>query len=107
MKRQFIIAAMVSLCVGLSACASSGSSESTGQYLDSSAVTAKVKSKLVRKLGVGSTTSIHVTTYKGVVQLSGFVKNREDIGKAIQIAKTVKGVKAVENSLLVKNQLPR
>ena len=90
---------------GLTSCASGPTNESTGEYIDSASTTAKVKTELVQELGLNSVTNIEVNTYKGVVQLSGFVNNSQDISKAVSAAKHVVGVKAVENSLLVKSSL--
>jgi osmotically-inducible protein OsmY len=101
----------VSICVlglflfGVAGCVSTTNRESTGEYIDSAATTTKVKAALVNNLGIASVSNIEVTTYKGVVQLSGFVNNQNAIARAISAAKTVPGVVAVENSLLVKGQL--
>ena len=97
----------ISLLVNLFGCVSTNTQESTGQYIDSASTTAKVKATLVRNLGVGSVTKIEVTTYKGVVQLSGFVNNQQDIATAVEATKHVPGVVAVENSLLVRTNLQR
>ena len=93
------------LLFALSACVSTPNRESTGQYIDSSTVTTKVKAKLADTLGVRSLTGIHVSTYKGVVQLSGFLKSKDEIKQAVRVSKSVAGVVAVENSLLVKDNL--
>jgi len=98
-----MLASVVAIsCIGLTSCASTVNSESTGQYIDSSATTAKVKSALAQNLGIGSVTAIEVSTYKRVVQLSGFVKSQKEINKAVTVAKSVPGVASVENSLLIK-----
>lgn len=101
--KKALLTIIISFCLlGLSACASTSNSESTGQYLDSTTITTKVKSNLASKVGVGTLRSINVTTYKGVVQLSGFVKSKQEIDAAVKTAKNVSGVKSVENSLLVR-----
>ena len=89
----------------LSGCISTQNNESTGQYVDSTAITTKVKTQLVQALGLRTVAAIQVKTYKGVVQLSGFVENSNQIKQAIVAAKSIKGVRAVENSLLVKNKI--
>ncbi|WP_040916283.1 BON domain-containing protein [Legionella tunisiensis] len=82
------------------ACSATSTSESTGQYLDSAALTAKVKTELVDKLGAKGFT-ISVRTYKGEVQLSGIVSNLITKQRAAAIAANVDGVRRVRNSLLV------
>jgi osmotically-inducible protein OsmY len=87
--------------VALISCAGSSTSESSGQYVDDSVITTKVKSALLADPDVKSL-DIGVETYKGEVQLSGFVNNAEQARKAVEIAKSVKGVRSVKNSLIVK-----
>jgi osmotically-inducible protein OsmY len=87
----------------LTGCISSDRKESTGQYIDSSAITVKVKSKLVADESIKSL-AIGVATYKGVVQLSGFVDTAEQKQTAIEIARQVPGVKGVVDALVVKTQ---
>jgi osmotically-inducible protein OsmY len=103
--RISFLSLLVGVSFALTSCASGPVNESTGEYIDSASTTAKVKTELVQELGLSSVTKIEVSTYKGVVQLSGFVNNSEDIARAITAAKHVVGVKAVENSLLVKSHL--
>lgn len=83
------------------ACASTSKQESTGQYVDDSVITTKVKSLLAGDDFLKSF-QIGVETYKGVVQLSGFVNSQQAVDKAIQISRSVKGVKSVRNDLIVK-----
>ncbi|MCP0913024.1 MULTISPECIES: BON domain-containing protein [Legionella] len=83
------------------ACAATPTQESTGEYLDSSAVTAKVKTELLDKLGAKGF-EIKVKTYKDEVQLSGFVDNDTLKQQAGAIAADVDGVKSVRNDLIVK-----
>ncbi|KTD18848.1 putative periplasmic or secreted lipoprotein [Legionella lansingensis] len=96
--RSFVIIVLVSIII---ACAASPTSESTGQFLDSSAVTAKVKAELVDKLGAKGF-AIKVKTYKGEVQLSGFVDSAVVKQRAGVIAGNVNGVKRIRNHLIVK-----
>lgn len=74
-----------------------------GQTVDDATITAKVKSQLLADPDV-SALNVNVTTYKGQVQLSGYVDNPAQRSKAEQIAKNVDGVKAVSNDLIVKAQ---
>ena len=82
-------------------CSSTGKSESTGQYIDSAAVTAKVKTKLVQHKDV-SALDISVETYKGVVLLSGFVKTEQEKELAEELAEKASGVKDVKNELKIR-----
>jgi osmotically-inducible protein OsmY len=84
-------------------CSTAPQQESAGQYMDSSVITTKVKSKLLADKSVKSF-PITVSTYKNVVQLSGFVNTNAEAEKAVSLTKSVPGVEAVKNSLLVKNQ---
>ncbi len=91
------------LTFSLASCATSKHSESAGQYLDSSAITAKVSSKLMTTEGVTGT-AIEVETYKGTVILSGFVDSATEKEKAVEVAKAVKGVRDVKDALYVKSE---
>ena len=82
-------------------CASTSKQESAGEYVDDSVITTKVKSLLVADDFLKSF-EISVETYKGTVQLSGFVSSQQAVDKAVQIARSVKGVKSVKNDLIVK-----
>ncbi len=75
--------------------------ESAGEYIDDSVITAKVK-KAVFDESTLKSSEINVETYKGVVQLSGFVNSQADIYKAIEVANSVKGVTSVKNDMRVK-----
>ncbi len=83
------------------ACAATPSQESTGQYLDSSAITAKVKANLIDNLGAKGF-SVKVKTYKDVVQLSGFVDSSVTKKRAGNIAANTIDVRRVRNDLIVK-----
>jgi osmotically-inducible protein OsmY len=83
------------------ACASTSKQEGTGEYIDDSVITTKVKSLLAADDFLKSF-EISVETYKGTVQLSGFVDSQEAVDKAVQIARSVKGVTSVKNDLVVK-----
>ena len=92
---------LVMLMVAFAACASTSKQESTGEYVDDSVITTKVKALLAGDDFLKSF-QISVETYKGTVQLSGFVGSQNAIDKAVQIARGVNGVKSVKNDLIVK-----
>jgi len=92
---------LVMLMVALVACASTSKQESTGEYVDDSVITTKVKALLAEDDFLKSF-QISVETYKGTVQLSGFVSSQKAIDKAGEIARSVKGVNSVRNNLIVK-----
>ena len=89
------------LVISVTGCAGGKKMESTGEYFNDMAITTKVKAYILdnSKLNL---MQINVETFKGVVQLSGFVDSNEIAAKAAEVAKTVKGVKKVNNSLVVK-----
>jgi len=82
-------------------CTSTGSRESTGEYVDDSVVTGKVKAAIFNEPSLKAT-EINVETYKGDVQLSGFVAQAQDAQKAAEVARGVKGVNSVKNDIRVK-----
>ena len=82
-------------------CASSRTHEGTGEYVDDSVITTKVKAAILGEPGL-KVSEINVETYKGVVQLSGFVTSRADIKDAVRVASAVGGVKSVTNEMHVK-----
>ena len=83
------------------ACDSTRKQESTGQYVDDSVITAKVKTLLAEDDFLKSF-QISVETNKGIVRLSGSVKSQKAVDKAGHIARGVQGVKSVKNNLMVK-----
>jgi len=82
-------------------CASSRTHEGTGQYIDDSAITTKVKAAILGEPGL-KVSEINVETFKGAVQLSGFVNSRDDIAHAVKVASAVGGVKSVKNDMRLK-----
>ncbi|MGA2108674.1 MAG: BON domain-containing protein [Syntrophorhabdales bacterium] len=82
-------------------CASTRTQESTGGYVDDSVITTKVKALLAQDDFLKSF-QISVETFKGTVQLSGFVNSEKAVDKAGEIARSVKGVESVKNNLIVK-----
>jgi osmotically-inducible protein OsmY len=91
----------LTLVVALASCASSEKSRSTGQVVDDSAITAKVKADLAGDPATKAR-NIKVDTYMGEVILSGFVDSAAEKNRAGEIARNVKGVMKVKNDLTVK-----
>lgn len=85
----------------LAACAGTPTRESTGQYIDDALITAKVKGKLVESSDVGAL-AVNVETFRGTVQLSGFVNSESERRKAEELAREVHGVKYVMNDIQLK-----
>lgn len=98
-RRTFLLGTLAT--VALAGCAATPTRESTGEYIDDSAITTKVKAKLVEDKQT-SALSIKVVTYKGVVQLSGFAKSEGERKRAEELAESVPGVKSVRNDIIVK-----
>ena len=84
-----------------SACASTSKKETTGQYIDDSVITTRVKAAIFKEKAL-KTMQINVNTYKGMVQLSGFVDSSKDMAKAGDVAQGVDNVVSVKNDLIVK-----
>jgi len=89
------------LIMSIAGCAGSKVTESTGEYFDDSMISAKVRTAILTDSRLRSM-DITVTTFKGAVQLSGFVDSSQVAARAVQIVRTIKGVKLVNNSLVIK-----
>jgi Predicted periplasmic or secreted lipoprotein len=102
-KRNIVIHSLVLLMLIaiFTACAATSTRESTGGYVDDSVITTKVKSLLAADDFLKSF-QISVETYKGTVQLSGFVNSQKAVDKADEIVRSVGGVKSVKNNLIIK-----
>jgi osmotically-inducible protein OsmY len=85
----------------LSACASTKTQEGTGEYVDDTVITTKVKTAILNDASLKSA-EINVETFKGRVQLSGFVASQADITHAAALARDVKGVTSVANDMRLK-----
>lgn len=85
----------------VTACASSPKQEGTGEYIDDTVITTKVKAAIFNEPTLKSA-EINVETFKGIVQLSGFVSSQAAVNKAVEVARAVKGVKSVKSDMLVK-----
>ncbi|MBU0590168.1 MAG: BON domain-containing protein [Gammaproteobacteria bacterium] len=92
--------AAVALTV-LVGCASSAKQESTGQYVDDSVITTKTKAAIFNEPSLKSA-EINVETFKGAVQLSGFVSSQADINKALELTRSVNGVTSIKNDMRLK-----
>lgn len=95
------VAVVALLGAPLAACSSGPGQESTGEYIDSAAITAKVKAELIND-PVTKAGQISVETFRDVVQLSGFTDSAQAKTRAEQIARNVRGVRSVRNDLIVK-----
>jgi hyperosmotically inducible protein len=87
----------------LSACAPSATHRGTGEYIDDAAISTRVKSAFAADPQVKAT-EVQVETYKGTVQLSGFVDSSESAARAAQLARDIPGVRQVQNSMVIKEQ---
>jgi hyperosmotically inducible periplasmic protein len=87
----------------LSACAPTGTHRGTGEVIDDAAITTRVKTAFAADPQVKAT-EVQVETYKGTVQLSGFIDSSESAARAAQLARDVPGVKEVRNSMVIKEQ---
>ncbi len=100
-SRRLALLSMVAGVAVLSACAASRTSEGTGEYVDDTIITTKVKAVILNEPMLKST-EINVETFKGRVQLSGFVSNKPAMDKAVELARAVKGVSSVANDMRMK-----
>jgi osmotically-inducible protein OsmY len=87
--------------VSVVGCAGTPRTEGTGEYVDDTVITTKVKTAIFAEPTLKSA-EINVETFKGTVQLSGFVNSQADINKAVEIARNVGGVKLVRNDMRLK-----
>ncbi len=97
LSAAFLAVALVSVV----ACAPTAKKEGTGQYIDDTVITAKVKAALIED-PMTKATEINVETFKGVVQLSGFVSSQAASNRAVELARGVAGVKSVKNDMRIK-----
>lgn len=96
--RHFILAILLATLVG---CAATATTEGTGEYIDDVVITTKVKAAIFEDPSLKSA-QINVETFRGTVQLSGFVSSRADVNRADVVARSVKGVTAVKNDMIVR-----
>ena len=93
----FVAVALVSVA----GCASTPKQEGTGEYVDDTVITGKVKSAILNEPTL-KVAEINVETFKGIVQLSGFVSSQAAATKAVEVTRTVGGVKSVKNDMRIK-----
>lgn len=91
----FIVAILLASVLG---CAGTPTQESSGEYFDDTVITGKVKAAIFDEPSLKSA-QINVETFKGAVQLSGFVSSRAEINRAAEVARGVGGVKSVKNDI--------
>ena len=97
-----ISAALLAIAlVSVVGCASSSKQSGTGEYVDDAVITTKVKAAVFNEATLKSA-EINVETFKGVVQMSGFVSSQADINKAVSLARSVDGVVSVKNDMRLK-----
>ncbi len=95
---SFVAVLLMATALG---CASTAKHEGTGEYVDDTVITTKVKAAVFNEPTLKSA-EINVETFKGVVQLSGFVSSQAAISRAVEVARGVAGVKAVKNDMRLK-----
>ena len=100
LNRAFVFMSALALATMLG-CASTRTQESTGQYIDDSTITTKVKAAVFNEPSLKSA-QINIETFKGQVQLSGFVGSQAEINKTVEVARAVGGVTAVKNDMRIK-----
>jgi hyperosmotically inducible protein len=98
MHKRFSAFFIVALMLSALGCASTSQRASTGEYIDDTWITTKVKSEILKEPSL-KVTQINVETYKSVVQLSGFVDSSDSMTKAVAVARSVEGVKSVKNDM--------
>ncbi len=105
-KRKILAAGLAAAALaGLGACASSSedtSRRTAGEFTDDAALTAKVKTALATDAGAKTAAAVNVETYRGVVQLTGFVDSDDQLTRAVSAAKKVQGVRSVKNDIRLK-----
>ena len=99
---KFVTACLLALTfLAAAGCASTHKQEGTGEYVDDTVVTSKVKAAILNEPGLSSA-DVNVETFKGVVQLSGFVNSKADSSKAAAVARSISGVTSVKNDIRLK-----
>ncbi|HEY5633056.1 MAG TPA: BON domain-containing protein [Burkholderiaceae bacterium] len=96
--RRLVFVALAALF--MAACTGTATKESTGEYIDDTAITTKVKAALLDDKDI-SGWRINVETFKGVVQLSGFANSLAERRKAVTVARGIRGVKSVQDDIIV------
>jgi hyperosmotically inducible protein len=104
-RRKLIAVALATAAAGVGACASKEpeTKRTTGEFTSDAALTAKVKSAIATDVGARTAAAINIETYRGVVQLTGFVDNLDQANRAEAAAKKVEGVRSVKNDVRIKS----
>lgn len=100
-RNRFAAAFAAILLVSAVGCAPTATREGTGEYVDDAVITTKVKAAIFNEPTLKAT-EINVETFKGTVQLSGFVKTDNERVRATALVRTVSGVQAVKNDIRLK-----
>ena len=101
-SKTYISAALLAFALaGVAGCASTPTTAGTGEYIDDTMITTKVKSAILNEPTL-KVAEINVETFKGVVQLSGFVESPAAATKAVEVTRGVGGVKSVKNDMRLK-----
>ena len=101
LANRFVTFTFAILLASVLGCAGTPTQEGTGEYFDDTVITSKVKASIFNEPSLKSA-EINVETFKGTVQLSGFVRSSADINKAVELARGIDGVKSVKNDMRVK-----
>jgi len=99
--KRFFAVCIAAAALFVAGCASTSSQSSTGEYIDDSTITTKVKTAIFNEASL-KVLQINVETYKSVVQLSGFANSSADISTASKVAQSIAGVKSVKNDMRLK-----
>jgi hyperosmotically inducible protein len=104
MRLAFVRPLFLAVALGLStaACAVMEGEQTAGSYVDDATISTQVRAKIVQDSSV-SLTDVNVETYRGEVQLTGFVKSASEKARAAELARTVKGVRAVKNDITIRS----
>jgi osmotically-inducible protein OsmY len=100
-KQRFSVLLLAAAAFTMVGCAATSKQESTGQYVDDTVITTRVKAAIFQEASLKSA-EINVETFKGAVQLSGFVNSQADINRAVQVTQSVPGVKSIKNDMRMK-----
>lgn len=98
LNKYFSVFFLSLLFLSFVGCTATPTRESTGEFIEDTVITTKVKAAIINEPTLKAT-EINVETFKGVVQLSGFVNSHDDIHKAVSVARNVKGVVSVKNDM--------
>jgi osmotically-inducible protein OsmY len=101
LANRFVTLIFAMLLASVLGCAGTSTKEGTGEYVDDTVITTKVKAAIFNEPSLKSA-EINVETFKGTVQLTGFVSSRADINRAVEVARGVKGVTSVRNDMRLK-----